>query len=78
MLVTNLRDWLVVSHGPDGKPAKMEPDRLAESEAAFWETCRHPRTAMEKHERPFEEFLQRALLHGAAGRGLHLRPRAFG
>ena len=38
VLVTNYRDFLPVTRGPDGEAVAGEPYRLADTEAAFWRT----------------------------------------
>lgn len=38
VLVTNYRDFLPVTRGPDGEAVAGEPYRLADTEGAFWRT----------------------------------------
>jgi hypothetical protein len=65
VLVTNYREFLLVTQGPGGKPASGERYRLAENEAAFWVAAAHPhKTAAERGERLIE-YLKRATLHPA-------------
>ena len=65
VLVTNYREFLLVTPGPGGKPIPGERYRLAESEAAFWAAAAHPhKTAAERGERLIE-YLKRAMLHPA-------------
>ena len=65
VLVTNYREFLLVTQGPGGKPTPGERYRLAESETAFWAAAAHPhKTAAERGERLIE-YLKRAMLHPA-------------
>ncbi len=64
VLVTNLRDFLLVGKGPDGAAVTVERYTLAASEAAFWELAAHPHAA-HTHGAPFADFLARALLTNA-------------
>ena len=65
VLVTNYREFLLVTQGPGGKPIPGERYRLAESETAFWAAAAHPhKTAAERGERLIE-YLKRAMLHSA-------------
>ncbi|MCY3019517.1 MAG: N-6 DNA methylase [Planctomycetota bacterium] len=65
VLVTNLRDFVLVGEGSDGKQAKLETYRLADNEEDFWQSAAHVKTATKRHAVPFEEFLRRVLLHAA-------------
>lgn len=66
VLVTNLREFLLVGRGADGEPVRLEsPYRLATSEAEFWELAAHPRRAAERHDARLKEFLTRSMLHAA-------------
>lgn len=65
VLVTNYRDFVLVSSDSDGTMTRGESYRLSESEDEFWDLTKHPRAALEKHGVPFIEFLNRVLLHGA-------------
>ena len=42
VLVTNLRAFLLLGRGPDGKPAPMEAYSLAVDEKSFWAAAAHP------------------------------------
>jgi SAM-dependent methyltransferase len=65
VLVTNLRDFVLVGQDSEGKPAKLEIYRLANNEPAFWAAAAHPRkTAAAEGER-FIEYLKRVMLHAA-------------
>jgi hypothetical protein len=63
VLVTNFREFLLVTRGRDGKPVKGERYRLAASEPAFWAAAAHPRLMAEEHGDRFADFLKRAMLH---------------
>ncbi len=44
VLVTNLREFLIVERGPTGEPVEREAFALADSEAEFWrQKAAHPR-----------------------------------
>jgi hypothetical protein len=65
VLVTNYREFLLVTQGPGGKPPPGERYHLAESETAFWAAAAHPhKTAAERGERLIE-YLKRVMLHPA-------------
>jgi len=65
VLVTNLREFVLVGRDRDGKAAKLETYTLAPDAKAFWATAATPRkTDSEKGER-FVGFLQRVMLHAA-------------
>jgi hypothetical protein len=65
VLVTNLRDFVLVGEDSEGKPAKLETYRLAADESAFWAAASHPRkTAVAQAER-FVDYLKRVMLHAA-------------
>ncbi len=63
VLVTNYRDFLLVAEDADGRPAKVESHRLAESEASFWEAAATPRKAAREHGGRLSDFLSRAMLN---------------
>ncbi|MFN3324563.1 MAG: type ISP restriction/modification enzyme [Bryobacteraceae bacterium] len=65
VLVTNLRDWVLVGVDADGRQAKLEACRLAGSEREFWMMASTPRAAAAKLEESFLEFLKRVMLHNA-------------
>ena len=44
VLVTNYRDFVLVGQDAEGKFAKLESFRLADSEKAFWAAAAHPAT----------------------------------
>ena len=65
VLVTNLRDFLLVGRDDHGQPQVLETFRLAPSEAEFWAQTAHPRTFAAAQGPRLLEFLQRVLLHAA-------------
>ncbi|MCX7048272.1 MAG: N-6 DNA methylase, partial [Candidatus Sumerlaeota bacterium] len=61
VLVTNYRDFVLVARDENGKPARLETYRMAESEAAFRGLLAHPhKAALEQGDR-LVEFLQRVM-----------------
>jgi hypothetical protein len=65
VLVTNYRDFVLVGPDAEGRPAKLESFRLAESERAFWTAAAHPRSLAEKVGARFEEYLLRVMRNAA-------------
>ncbi len=65
VLVTNLRQFLLVSRDADEKPAVLEKYELADSEEKFWKMTARPRASDEAHGVPFTEYLKRVMLHAA-------------
>ena len=65
VLVTNYRDFVLVGQDAEGRPAKLEPFRLADNEKAFWSAAVHPRSLAEKIGARFEEYLLRVMRHAA-------------
>jgi len=65
VLVTNYRDFVLVGQDPEGRPAKLESFRLADSESEFWAAASHPRSLAEKVGAGFEEYLLRVMRHAA-------------
>ncbi|MHB1035612.1 MAG: type ISP restriction/modification enzyme [Pirellulales bacterium] len=66
VLVTNLREFLIVERGASGTPAERESFTLAENEADFWQhKAAHPRATNDEKGDAFVEFLKRACLHAA-------------
>ncbi len=66
VLVTTLREFLLLGVDELGKPVALEQYSLAPTEAEFWALANHPRTAEREHGERFHEFLKRVLLSGAA------------
>ena len=65
VLVTNLRDFLLVVKGKHGKPTPLEGFRLAASADSFWRLCAQPKKAAAQHGERLAEFLTRVMLHAA-------------
>lgn len=65
VLVTNLRDFVLIGQDANGKPVKLEDYRLAPSEKEFWEAARNPLKVAEEQGERFEEYLLRVMLHAA-------------
>jgi hypothetical protein len=66
VIVTNLRDFLIIGEGPDGRAEKRESFRLAKDAASFWELVSTPRKSAERFGRAFGEYLKRALTQSVA------------
>jgi len=66
VLVTNLRDFVLVGGGADGTGVRiLETLRLAATEAGFWARVQQPRKYAEDAGEGLTEFLRRVLLHNA-------------
>ena len=66
VLVTNYREFLLVTRGPGGVAVNAEHYKLADNEAAFWSAVgQNPAAFAARHEVGLGEFLRRALLHEA-------------
>jgi hypothetical protein len=65
VLVTNLRDFVLIGQDDDGRPSKVEMYRLASSEQAFWKAAGDPRAFAIKQGDLFTDFLKRVLLQSA-------------
>ncbi|MCL4768414.1 MAG: N-6 DNA methylase [Hyphomicrobiaceae bacterium] len=66
VIVTNLRDFLIIGEAPNGKAEKRESLRLAKDAAAFWELVSTPRKSAQRLGRAFGEYLKRALTQSVA------------
>jgi Type ISP C-terminal specificity domain/N-6 DNA Methylase len=66
VIVTNLRDFIIIGEGPDGRVEKRESFRLAKDAASFWELVSAPRKSAERIGRAFGEYLKRALTQQVA------------
>ncbi len=67
VIVTNLRAFLVLERGPDGRPAERESFTLAPDEDTFWQqVVGHPCATARQVGEQFFEFILRAGLHAAA------------
>jgi hypothetical protein len=65
VLVTNLREFVLVGRGPSGEPTVLETYALAPSEAEFWTAAAVPRAMAAAHEERFVEYLKRVMLRPA-------------
>lgn len=65
VLLTNLRDFLLLSIGEDGKPTELERYTLAMDEREFWDAAAHARRTAETQGERFTEYLKRVMLHAA-------------
>ena len=65
VLVTNLRDFVLVGRSETGQKAELERFSLAPTEAAFWTLAAHPDSAGAAQGEQFGEYLQRVLLQAA-------------
>jgi hypothetical protein len=66
VLVTNLRDFVLVGRSADGSGTRiLETLRLSETEAGFWARVQQPRKYAEAASEGLTEFLQRVLRHNA-------------
>lgn len=66
VIVSNLRDFLIVERGTNDQPVERESISLASNEKEFWEQkAAHPRAAGRQHGDQFIEFIRRACLHAA-------------
>jgi len=61
VIVTNLRDFLILGKDEGGKVTKLETFRLANNEPAFWEIVNAPQKSAKQVGRAFGEYLKRAL-----------------
>ena len=65
VLVTNLRDFVLIGDDGSGSPAKLEPFRLAEDADDFWSKVEKPRAFARAVGAGLGEYLARALSHQA-------------
>lgn len=66
VLVTNLRDFVLIGDDGSGSPAKLEPFRLAEDADDFWSKVEKPRAFAREAGAGLGEYLARALSHQAS------------
>ncbi len=66
VIVTNMRDFLIIGEEADGQPGKRESFRLAKDAASFWELVSTPRKSAECVGCAFCEYLKRALTQSVA------------
>ena len=66
VIVSNLRDFLIVERGGNGYPIERESLALATDEQDFWRNkVAHPRATAQQQGEQFGEFIKRACLHAA-------------
>ncbi len=65
VLVTNLREFLLIGRDENGQPIRLESFKLADTEDEFWSLAAHPGLAVSTAESGFEEYLRRVQLHEA-------------
>jgi len=65
VLVTNLREFQLVTRNGTGQPTPLEAYALAGSEGEFWSQASQPRKLTDLHGERFVGYLQRAMLHNA-------------
>lgn len=66
VIVTNLREFLIVERGAGGRPVEREAFSLADDEAEFWQyRVAHPCRTAQEHGGQLVEFIRRAGLHAA-------------
>ena len=65
VLVTNLREFLLVVRDQHGEPQPLERYVLAESDTAFWAVARSLRNTTQQHGDRLVDFLKRVMLHDA-------------
>ncbi|HAE58724.1 MAG TPA: DNA methyltransferase, partial [Anaerolineae bacterium] len=65
VLVSNLRDFILVQKTSGGASQIVERYTLAGDESAFWQMTRSPRQSADLHNERLVEFLKRAMLYRA-------------
>jgi hypothetical protein len=66
VLVTNLRDFLLVGQDEQGRLVKLERYKLGADEKAFWAAVgATPQRVVAEHGEGFVEYLKRVMLHSA-------------
>ncbi len=65
VLVTNLRDFLLLGMDQHGQEVPLERYPLAAGEKEFWAAANHPRAMAAEHGERFVEYLKRVMLHAA-------------
>ncbi|TGS97478.1 DNA methyltransferase [Mesorhizobium sp. M2D.F.Ca.ET.171.01.1.1] len=66
VIVSNLRDFLIIGEGQSGEATKLERFRLASNAKSFWDMVAEPRKSAEEVGRAFGEYLKRALTQSVA------------
>jgi hypothetical protein len=66
VIVSNLREFVIVKRGPSGEAQEHESFALADNEQDFWQqTAARPHATAKAKGEPFVEFIKRACLHAA-------------
>ena len=65
VLVTNYRDFLLVTLDENKTPKALERYSIAEGEKAFWQKADHPASTTETENERLVDFLKRVMLHAA-------------
>jgi len=65
ILATNFREFVLVGHDAEGKRARLESFRIADSESAFRAALAHPRRTADEQGDRLVDFLKRMMLHRA-------------
>ena len=66
VIVSNLREFVIVERGLNGLPVEREAFALADDEKDFWQrAAAHPHGTAQLKGEPFIEFIKRACLHAA-------------
>jgi hypothetical protein len=66
VIVSNLRDFLIIGEGPTGDATKLEGFRLAPNAKTFWDMVATPEKSAERVGNAFGEYLKRALTQSVA------------
>jgi hypothetical protein len=66
VIVTNMRDFLIVGEDHEGKAIRLESYKLAPDAKVFWEKVNDPKGFAEELGQTFAEFLMRALTQSVA------------
>ena len=65
VLLTNYRQFLLLTCDAQGQIVRGEHYDLAATEAEFWELCRQPQNSAKLHEERFTQYLSRVMLQQA-------------
>jgi hypothetical protein len=66
VIVSNIRDFLIIGEGPDGCASKLESFRLAPDAKTFWGMVATPQKSAHHIGRAFGEYLKRAVTQSVA------------
>jgi hypothetical protein len=65
VLITNLRDFVLVTLDGDGSLHVLESYKLAVDEQSFWSAAAHPQAMAKREGDRFADFIRRVMLHAA-------------